>query len=300
MSALTVTAVGLTCKAFLSSGLCSIQVSGLQILRDALQSPTRPLGQGVVTVCNHISTLDDPLVWGVLPAQYYLSSRTTRWALGASDVIFTNPVFSTFFALGQTLETFRGQGIYQKSIDVAIQKLNRGNWVHLFGEGKVNQPNTYPQDELGRAQLPRFKWGVGRILMEAKIPPVVIPMWVTGFDHLMPEGRPFPYKYLPCLGARLSVTFGKPVPADEIREALAVTKTDPDVDPSAILTPDDLRGWLGEESKERKKYGSARYYDEKMYASLIRQKITAIIHRDVEALGKSISGDLLANPLQDL
>jgi hypothetical protein len=31
--------------------------------------------------------------------------------------------------------------------------------IHLFGEGKVNQPNHYPRtNELAR--LPRFKWGV--------------------------------------------------------------------------------------------------------------------------------------------
>lgn len=32
--------------------------------------------------------------------------------------------------------------------------------VHLYGEGKVNQPDRYPQDENGLARLPRFKWGV--------------------------------------------------------------------------------------------------------------------------------------------
>lgn len=133
--------------------------------------------------------------------------------------------------------------------------------------------------------------------METNVPPVVIPMWVTGFDHLMPEGRPFPNKYLPRLGARLSVTFGNPVPADEIREALTITKNDLDINTSAALPSEKLGGWLLEESKERKTEGSAGYYDEKMYASLIRQKITAIIHRDVEALGRFVSGDLLADPL---
>ena len=37
------------------------------------------------------SSLDDPVTWGVLPARYYFQSHTTRWALGASDIIFTNP-----------------------------------------------------------------------------------------------------------------------------------------------------------------------------------------------------------------
>ena len=124
LTTLTVTTVGLTCKAFLNSGLCSIQVNGLQTLKDALKSHKRNSGQGIITgsccfqlqsvdllnynkyltisqrACKYskrslmleiFSSLDDPVMWGVLPAQYYLSSFTTRWALGASDIIFTNP-----------------------------------------------------------------------------------------------------------------------------------------------------------------------------------------------------------------
>ncbi|KXN87953.1 Tafazzin [Leucoagaricus sp. SymC.cos] len=220
VSSATVTVVGLACKALLSSGFCSVTVNGLSILRNALESSLRDRGQGILTVANHISTLDDPVTWGILPAHYYLHSRTTRWALGASDIMFTNPFFSTFFRLGQTLETFRGKGIHQHAVDYAIEQLDKGNWVHLYSEGKVNQPDTYPRDKNGVAHLPRFKWGVGRMIMESQVPPVIIPMWLTGFDRLMPEGRPFPYKYLPHSGAELSITFGNPIPADSIRQAL--------------------------------------------------------------------------------
>ena len=38
-------------------------------------------------------------------------------------------VFSAFFSLGQTIETFRGKGIYQAAVDIAIQKVNLGGWV---------------------------------------------------------------------------------------------------------------------------------------------------------------------------
>jgi hypothetical protein len=38
-------------------------------------------------------------------------------------------IFSTFFRLGQTLETFRGKGVCQPSVDTAIQKLSDGHWV---------------------------------------------------------------------------------------------------------------------------------------------------------------------------
>ncbi|KAF5393658.1 hypothetical protein D9757_000297 [Collybiopsis confluens] len=218
MSAVTVSAIGLTCKAFLNSGLCKISVNGLHNLVQALEGDERNHGRGIVTVSNHISTLDDPVTWGVLPTKYYLrSSRFTRWTLGASDIMFTNPVFATFFRYGQVLETFRGKGIYQPAVGTAIEKLNRGDWIHLFGEGKVNQPNAYHMDEHGAARLPRFKWGVGRILSATAEPPIIIPMWITGFDKLMPEGRVFPFKYFPRIGARLSITFGDPLPSDKIR-----------------------------------------------------------------------------------
>jgi len=38
-------------------------------------------------------------------------------------------VFSKFFTLGQTLETFRGEGIHQAAVGTAIQKVNQGGWV---------------------------------------------------------------------------------------------------------------------------------------------------------------------------
>ena len=121
--------------------------------------------------------------------------------------------------------------------------------------------------------------------MEAKVPPIVIPMWLTGFDQLMPEGRPFPYKYLPRIGAHLSITFGDPVPTHELLDALNISKTDSDVD----LVPKGLTGWIGNVEQ-----GPTNPHEQDShYNVLVRQKLTAIIHRDVQALGQSISGPLL-------
>jgi hypothetical protein len=49
LSILTVTTIGLTSKAFLNSGLCSMQVNGLQTLKDTLKSHKRNSGQGMIT-----------------------------------------------------------------------------------------------------------------------------------------------------------------------------------------------------------------------------------------------------------
>lgn len=96
--------------------------------------------------------------------------------------------------------------------------------------------------------------------MEASTLPVIIPMWIAGFDSLMPEGRSFPYKYLPRPGTRLSVTFGAPLDLREL-EALRMTTTAHNTDEEIAQT---------------------------------RIQITSTLHRAVEALGRSISGDLLA------
>lgn len=205
----------------------------------------------------------------------------------------TRSLFSAFFRKGQVLETFRGNGIFQPSVDVAITRLNEGHWVHLFGEGKVNQPPNYPRAH-GIARLPRFKWGVGRILMEAAVPPLIIPMWLTGFDRLMPEHRAFPYKYFPKLGIRLGVTFGDPIPVEEIITALNAhsyvlpvtegslqSKLSDKLHPGAYADPMAGRFASGCEKKRQ--------------IDVVRSDVTAIIQQAVEALGRQVSGNLLNN-----
>ena len=43
--------------------------------------------------------------------------------------MFTNPVFSRFFAAGQVIETIRGGGVFQPAIDKAVKLLQDGEWV---------------------------------------------------------------------------------------------------------------------------------------------------------------------------
>ena len=84
-------------------------------------------------------------------------------------------------------------------------------------------------------------------------------MWITGFDTLMPEGRRFPFNYFPRIGARLSVTFGNPIPPEEVRKAVEHSHTQ-------VISDLDVR---------------------------IRTNVTALVHRSVVDLGRSISGDSL-------
>lgn len=103
--------------------------------------------------------------------------------------------------------------------------------------------------------------------METALPPVVIPMWLTGFDTLMPEGRSFPYKYLPRPGRRLSVTFGDPIPFEIIEKALT----------------------NGGRTEYQRNLGRNDNIE------TIRAAVTAVIQEQVESLGRSVCGNSLSH-----
>ena len=48
---------------------------------------------------------------------------------GAKTSWNNSSVLSEFFRSGQVIETFRGKGIWQPAIDLAIEKVNDGGWV---------------------------------------------------------------------------------------------------------------------------------------------------------------------------
>ncbi|ORY23069.1 acyltransferase-domain-containing protein [Naematelia encephala] len=237
-SALTLSATAYTTKISTKLLCRSIKVEGLPILLDALRE--RPLSsisslkgkekeislgveggasveesgglgrRGIVTVCNHNSVIDDPTMWSMLPVSNYFpfaspshTSRNTRWTLGASDIMFTKPWHRQFFTNGQVIETFRGKGIFQPAVDHAVKLLQDGEWIHIFPEGRVNQENVNPQ-----GGLLRFKWGIGRIIMDSKIMPEIIPIWISGYDQMMNENRGFPRPF-PRPGAKISMTVGE-------------------------------------------------------------------------------------------
>lgn len=104
---------------------------------------------------------------GVLPLKYVCSTKRIRWALAAHDICFTNKMHSTFFMYGKCIPCVRGGGVFQAAVDVCIHKLENGEWVHVFPEGKVNMAQEYI----------RFKWGVGRMIYESPVVPIVIPIW---------------------------------------------------------------------------------------------------------------------------
>lgn len=157
----------------------------------------RPPNVPLITVSNHHSCFDDPGLWGILKFRNLFSRKTMRWSLAAHDICFTNSWHSYFFMLGKCIPVVRGSGVYQPAVDLCIERVKKGDWLHIFPEGKVNMTKEHM----------RFKWGVGRIIYESETCPLIVPIWHFGMDQLLPNEPP----YVLRLGKQLTFNIGNPI-----------------------------------------------------------------------------------------
>lgn len=106
----TILAVSALSRAFLYL-FNKTEVNGLPRFLDLLKSRSEYTNRrrGLITVSNHISVLDDPVIWGILPLSFaaYHGYMNHRWTLGSHDICFKASMRSHFFTLGQTLPTHR-------------------------------------------------------------------------------------------------------------------------------------------------------------------------------------------------
>ncbi|CAB3981297.1 Tafazzin [Paramuricea clavata] len=151
----------------------------------------------LLTVTNHISCFDEPLVWGMLKWRHVMNSQLIRWAIGADEMCFYTWLLSQYFSKGKVIPVIRGNGVYQKGMNFALDRLNDGQWVHIFPEGHVNDTGN----------ICRLKWGVGRLIAESSKVPIVIPFWQLGLDDVLPNKRP----YIPRIGKHVTINIGKPM-----------------------------------------------------------------------------------------
>ena len=195
--------VGLFSK-FWTNVANSLLVHDRNILVDALEN--RPENVPLITVTNHHSCMDEPLLWGILDVRHLVNQCLMRWALAAHNICFWTKPLSHFFALGKSIPVNRGAGVYQEGVNFAIDRLNEGHWVHLYPEGQVNEHKIDM----------RYKWGVGRLIAECNVTPIVIPIYHVGMDDILPNTRPF----YPRFGKKVTVLVGKPIPVMDTLERL--------------------------------------------------------------------------------
>ncbi|KAL7003099.1 hypothetical protein U1Q18_004256 [Sarracenia purpurea var. burkii] len=196
LRALAVPVIGNVCHVFMH-GLNRVQIYGAEKLHQALLN--RPEKQPLLTVSNHVASMDDPLVIAsLLPPSILLDAHRLRWTLCATDRCFCNPVTSAFFRSVKVLPLSRGDGIYQKGMDLAISKLNHGGWVHIFPEGSRSRDG-------GRTIGPA-KRGVGRLVLDADNTPLVVPFVHIGMQDIMPIGAK-----IPQIGKTVTVLIGDPI-----------------------------------------------------------------------------------------
>lgn len=204
---LVIAAVGGTCKLFLQAG-ARTSVQGGERMAAALR---RPPGQGLITVSNHVGSIDDPLITSsIVPAAKLLEPAAMRWTLCATDRCFKHALLSPFFCAAKVLPVERGAGLSQFGMQLAQSRLAEGEWVHIFPEG------TRSRD--GR-MLPIRK-GVGWLVASAAAsggqPPMVLPFVHSGMEDVLPKGRS-----LPKLGQELRVLVGEPVAVDDLLSGAA-------------------------------------------------------------------------------
>ena len=137
---------------------------------------------------NHASHLDPPIVGGHVARQMRFFARKTLWS---------NPVSSWWFDRTESIPVDRDSGDIG-AIRRVLQALNENRAIVLFPEG------TRSPDGL----LHKPKAGVG--LLACKTGALVVPCRVFGSFEAFGKGR-----VMPKFGTRVSIVFGRPIPAAE-------------------------------------------------------------------------------------
>ncbi|XP_011493893.1 PREDICTED: tafazzin homolog [Ceratosolen solmsi marchali] len=208
-SSITFAAVGIVSK-IIMEWLNKTTVYNKHIIERALNS--RPKEVPLITVSNHHSCFDDPGIWSTLNLKNLLNRRKMRWSLAAHDICFTNMWHSYFFMLGKCIPVIRGNGIYQEAIDFCIEKLGKGDWIHIFPEGKVNMFK----------ENMRLKWGIGRLIFESPVVPLVVPIIHLGMDQVLPNKTPYMIK----IKKKITLYYGEPIDFSEMLIGLRKSNAD--------------------------------------------------------------------------
>ncbi|KAK3696898.1 Lyso-phosphatidylcholine acyltransferase [Vermiconidia calcicola] len=198
-STLTIGVVAFLSRSFLYA-FSKTETEGLDRLLDALdrRKDETKRDRGLITVSNHLSVLDDPMIWGVLPFRYHWDSSNMRWSLGSYDICFKNGqsgFVSGFFTYGNTLPIQRAAhskygGLFQPTMTEVIRLLSDPHGQLARQQHKVptptqdTSPNSLPaSDPFSDSELTYTTNG-----LDSFPAPSAYPSRRFSWVHIFPEG----------------------------------------------------------------------------------------------------------------
>ncbi len=126
----------------------------------------------VVIASNHVSHLDTAVIIDAMP----LSWRGKLIVGGAADYFFTNKIGGSLAALALGAFPVERKRASATSARVAVRLVDQGWSLILFPEGG-RSPDGWLQE---------MKPGAAFVAAKAQRP--LVPMWITGTEHLLPKG----------------------------------------------------------------------------------------------------------------
>ncbi|KAF0718853.1 Aste57867_1451 [Aphanomyces stellatus] len=180
---------------------------------------SRPDHRALITVTNHSSTVDDPAVLATMLSWTCAQPHLSRWSICSQEYCYAKgPLLSTVFFGSKTLPIKRGAGINHPFLQDLFQKVQDGDWVHVFPEGKIVQGGALGgRDGPTATTIGRLKWGVGKLIARADVTPVVLPIYHLGMDHVMPQTQHHKLRsIIPRTGQRVHALVGDPIYFDDL------------------------------------------------------------------------------------
>ncbi len=163
-----------------------VRFHGAERLREA-----RSRGRGLLTFSNHVSLFDDPWLTACLCTP---DRNDWRWIAADALNFFGGDVRAVLFNAGKCVPVIRGAGLDQPGMDFLAERLEAGEWVHVFPEGgRTRSP-------LARLRTP-MKPGLAHLVRRSR--PLLLPFYHVGMQAVLPIGS-----LVPRIGRSISVHFG--------------------------------------------------------------------------------------------
>ena len=151
--------------------------------------------------------------FSLLPITLASRPSNVRWSLCSQEYCYEKgALIGTFFFAGKTLPVRRGAGIDHMFLKTFHDKIQQGDWVHIFPEGKIDQCGEM-RGRGPEAAIGRLKWGVGKLIARADVPPVVVPIYHVGMEKVMPQhkGTHRIKSFVPHVNERVHTIVGEPL-----------------------------------------------------------------------------------------